>query len=235
MKSIMEEASSVAKAIEKGWVRAGKPQEFSVKVFEEAQKNFIGMTTKSAKVGLFFEENSRMPSGKPHEKRTLDRSADKNQRPKPQQQQDRQQKPAYPNSNDRSAQDRSKMQQPDRSADRQRFETKPQDKSLFAKQEQQRPPARDHGTSTSPWSPELVDTAQEWLKGSLSVLGQSNVTFAAEVERYALRVTFPKLITQNSEKEKMLFRSWAYLLMQALRQKYKRPLKGLKVILMSNA
>ena len=44
MKSIMEEASSVAKAIEKGWQRAGKPQEFTVKVFEEPQKNFIGLT-----------------------------------------------------------------------------------------------------------------------------------------------------------------------------------------------
>lgn len=231
MKSIMEEASSVAKAIEKGWVRAGKPQEFSVKVFEEAQKNFIGMTTKSAKVGLFFEESSRMLSGKPVDKKMPERSADKNQRFK---QPERSQKPQQQNQNvDRSAQDRSKTQQQERPSDRQRFE-KSQEKPPFAKQEQ-RPAQRDQGPSTSPWSPELVDTAQEWLKGSLSVLGQSNLVFSAEVERYALRVTFPRLITQNNEKEKMLFRSWAYLLMQALRQKYKRPLKGLKVILMSNA
>ncbi len=56
MKSIMEEASSIVKAIEKGWANAGKPKEFSVKIFEEPQKNFIGMTVKSAKIGIFFAE-----------------------------------------------------------------------------------------------------------------------------------------------------------------------------------
>jgi len=54
MKSIIEEASSVVKAIEKGWNSAGKPQEFSVKIFEEPEKNFWGFTTKPAKVALFI-------------------------------------------------------------------------------------------------------------------------------------------------------------------------------------
>lgn len=58
MKSILEEASTIMKAIEKGWVQAGKPREFSVKVLEEPVKNFIGMTTKSAKIGLFFDERT---------------------------------------------------------------------------------------------------------------------------------------------------------------------------------
>jgi len=55
MKSIMQEASSVIKAIEKGWETAGKPKQFSVTVFEEPKKNFIGMTVQSAKVGIFFD------------------------------------------------------------------------------------------------------------------------------------------------------------------------------------
>ncbi len=56
MKSIMEQAGSIIKAIEKAWNRADKPQDFSIKVFEHEQKNFFGMTTKPAKVGIFFEE-----------------------------------------------------------------------------------------------------------------------------------------------------------------------------------
>ncbi len=58
MKSLVEEASSVFKAIEKAWDRAGKPHEFSVKIFEESKKNFFGLTTKSAKVGIFFDERA---------------------------------------------------------------------------------------------------------------------------------------------------------------------------------
>ncbi len=56
MKSIIEEASSISKAIENGWSKAGKPKEFSVKIFEEPTKNFFGLTIKSAKIGIFFEE-----------------------------------------------------------------------------------------------------------------------------------------------------------------------------------
>ena len=54
MKSIMEEASSIIKAIEKGWTNRRQPKEFTIKIFEEPQKNFIGMTTKPAKLHLFF-------------------------------------------------------------------------------------------------------------------------------------------------------------------------------------
>jgi len=79
MKSLVEEASSIAKAIEKAWERAGKPQAFSVKIYETGEKNFLGFTKKSAKVGIFFEEeiarsNDRRPHGqnnrpqnKPHQ------------------------------------------------------------------------------------------------------------------------------------------------------------------------
>jgi predicted RNA-binding protein Jag len=59
MKSIMEEASSIIKAIEKGWASAGQPKEFTIKIFEEPQKNFIGLTTRPAKIGIFFQESAQ--------------------------------------------------------------------------------------------------------------------------------------------------------------------------------
>lgn len=59
MKSLIEEASSIAKAIEKAWDRAGKPQSFSIKIFEESTSNFLGFTKTPAKIGIFFEEQVR--------------------------------------------------------------------------------------------------------------------------------------------------------------------------------
>ena len=53
----MEEASSIAKAIETAWNRAGQPTEFSVKVLELPETSFFGLkTSKSAKVAFFFNE-----------------------------------------------------------------------------------------------------------------------------------------------------------------------------------
>src|ERR1700730_15554830 len=56
MKSIMEEASSISKAIDQAWNRAGKPMEFTIKVLETPERNLFCLTTKSAKIALFFDD-----------------------------------------------------------------------------------------------------------------------------------------------------------------------------------
>lgn len=73
MKSLMEEASSIAKAIEQGWARAGKPKEFTVRIYEEPEKNFIGLTKKPAKVAIFFKEVTPEPNRMKEIKRLVER------------------------------------------------------------------------------------------------------------------------------------------------------------------
>lgn len=67
MKSIIQEASSIQKAIEKAWIKADKPREFSVRILEEPVKNFLGFTKKMAKIALFFggsvHRDGNRPSG----------------------------------------------------------------------------------------------------------------------------------------------------------------------------
>ncbi len=101
MKSLVEEASSVVKAIEKAWNRAGNPQTFSVKVFETPETNFFGFTKKSAKVGIFFEEEPA-----PQVKKYA--STNRDQRPKPR---DREVAPAHQN-RDRRVKDDSQSSAP---------------------------------------------------------------------------------------------------------------------------
>ncbi len=53
----MEEASTISKAIENAWNRAGQPQEFTVKILEHPKTTFFGLKTeKSAKIAFFFNE-----------------------------------------------------------------------------------------------------------------------------------------------------------------------------------
>lgn len=71
MKSIVQEASSITKAIEQGWQRAGKPAEFTIKIFEQGSRGFLGFGSTPAKVGIFFKEpfeNGRRRKQSPHEK-----------------------------------------------------------------------------------------------------------------------------------------------------------------------
>lgn len=57
MKSIVEEASTLEKAVVQAWKRAGSPKKFTITVFQEAEKNFFGMTTLPAKIGFMYEES----------------------------------------------------------------------------------------------------------------------------------------------------------------------------------
>lgn len=56
MKSIIQEASSIAKAIEQGLEKAGNPRDFSIKILEYPEKNFFRLTTRSAKIALYWDE-----------------------------------------------------------------------------------------------------------------------------------------------------------------------------------
>lgn len=58
MKSIVEEASTLERAIAQAWKRAGNPKKFTITIFQEAEKNFFGMTTLPAKIGFMYEESA---------------------------------------------------------------------------------------------------------------------------------------------------------------------------------
>ena len=61
MKSVIQESSSLCKAIEQGWIKAGKPKEFSIRILQDANKNFLGITTQTAKIAVFFGRIDEKP------------------------------------------------------------------------------------------------------------------------------------------------------------------------------
>jgi hypothetical protein len=118
MKSIMEEASSISKAIENAWNRAGQPQEFSVKILEHPKTTFFGLkTSKSAKIAFFFNEviqksrehpAQRQPqqrplaSNKPGHDNTTPRRPLNQARPERPDRQERNERPERPERNERT-------------------------------------------------------------------------------------------------------------------------------------
>jgi len=54
MKSILQEAASVERAIDKAWNEAGKPKEFTIKVHDEGERNFLGMSRRLAVISILF-------------------------------------------------------------------------------------------------------------------------------------------------------------------------------------
>ena len=67
MKSIIQEASTLTKAIEQGWIKAGKPNLFSIKIMQEPSKNFIGMTMQTAKIVVFCGRLDEIDTASPQQ------------------------------------------------------------------------------------------------------------------------------------------------------------------------
>lgn len=195
----MEEASSVIKAIEKGWVQADKPQEFTVKVFEVEEKNFLGMTSKPAKIALFYKEAIPVATKQPQQR-----------------------KPQYPAPNNRDIQrDERKSEKTNRQQPRHPIIKE-------ANAEKKAPEKRE-----PVWTPDMIQHTQQWITETLSSLGKPNIASTTEVKNYYLKITFAVPLLADQNKERLLFKSFAHLIIQALRNKFKKSFKGFKIILLS--
>lgn len=185
MKSIIQEATSVIKAIEKAWYSAGQPKEFTIKVYEEPQKNFIGMTVKSAKIGIFFQEEIKK--------------------------EERQIREPY----------KKKIKETPRAE---------QKTKKVAKPEEPAPSEPEFGKRVI-WSDDMVQEAKNWIKQALAAMEKPNVRFSTDINNYYLRFVFDQPVAQTQEHERELFRSFSFLILQTLKRKFKRPLRGFKIVL----
>jgi hypothetical protein len=207
MKSIMEEASSIIKAIEKAWIQAGQPQEFSIKIFEEPQKNFIGMTIRSAKVGIFFSDT---PVQKPKKAKVVPTAATPQaikSQPKPEVKR-------VPK----------KLEVPDiqQEVSQELFHQHTQLQQVDQTIEQTKPVV---------WSESMIQDIHKWLTRTLELLHKPTDIFTLEQNHFHLRIIFQAPIFDEKTREKQLFSSLATLFLQMLKQKYKRPLRGYKLVL----
>jgi hypothetical protein len=209
MKSVIQEASSITKAIEKAWEIAGKPKNFSIKIFEEPRRNFFGMVIQSAKVGIFFQQESPI-APVPHESTKRRHTPRSPQPPHTRQHGSDQQRPVHPQHTERP----------------QRTQRSPH----VHPQEVSKPAAHE----LVQWSTDLADAAHTWLIGALNQLGKQNPEVKATTEGSLLTLSIVGAITHDSEKERAVLRSFATLLMQSLRHKLGKPLRGLKLSLRSN-
>lgn len=208
MKSIMQEASSVIKAIEKSWETAGKPKQFSITIFEEPKKNFIGMTVHSAKVGIFFDE------GAIAEKEAPKITPVKKKEPF-----------IKPQSGKEFTSNREKVENVEFETASVKTPVKPLEK----------PQHRDVAAQPKiVWTPEMVAFVQQWLSRALSTINLSHITFTLVPTHYQLVITFNKPLLAQTNKEQQLMKSFSLLLIQTLRNTFKRPLRGFKIMMTRN-
>lgn len=208
MKSIVEEASSIVKAIEKAWERADRPQEFTIKIFEDVQRGFLGMTKKQAKVGIFFADVQ--PD------RVRDTMREKVTSVSPERERVRESKSTRES---HVSHEKRRIVSPSVS-------TSSTTSATGEKGVKER---------RSPWTNEMEHAVDVWLAQLMQKSGFSDAVFTLKRSGNRLHVTFTKSLFDVQEKNIALFRSLSYLLLGMLRSKFKKEFRFLKVVLTAQA
>ena len=234
MNSIVQEAPSISKAIELAWTKAGEPQKFSIRIYEQPEKNFFGMVKKQAKIALLFEkqdvkvkkttapkkEISITKNQKTHSKQAI-----KSTRPTEKiiKQKQEPQKP-------RLAPEKIKVDKPIANKE-EKVNTKKttEPKKVTEKQKNDVPKPKK-----LIWSDEMVQVGKKWMEQMLVSIDKKNIQFSVEAKRYHLKFLFESPIAETEEKEKMIFRNSAHLIMQTVRNKFKKQFRYHKVVISSN-
>lgn len=202
MKSILQEASSVFKAVEKAWDRSGMPNEFTIKILEIGDKNFFGISKKPAIISITYDPKRQTKSIIVKK----DEVVLKNNKPL-----------VYKDKKEKSA-----------SRFIQSFLHKAADefKNINKKTK------HDYNLSENDlskkeslegWNKEFIKEISVWLKEILQIMGIDS-TFDIKVEQKILKIYIQKKILKELEEEKMFFISLSHILMQFLKRKYKKRL-----------
>lgn len=213
MKSMLHEASSIIKAVEKAWTESGKPSEFTIKILEKGEKNFIGMTTRPAIVSITYGFVSEKPKDFNVNKRFNRPQVPSQDLPKP----------AFaprPNLSKENVKNiQVKLKQPQKSV---------------VPELQQKKEIVQQDLDIQVWDSELVNFCIDNLRQLFSALG-FNSDCSTKINNRLLTVVLNKQIAVNEPDLRPVYASISHLLLQFLKKKYKKKFNGFQIIINSTS
>lgn len=204
MKSLLQEANTIERALDKAWNQAGKPKEFTIKVLDEGERNFLGLTRRPAIVSILYKP----------EKLTAAPMISRNKEERSGEKHERRERTMQTARNNQEA-----TRRPDNNNDRSR---------RYAGTEEQRT-AFNRAKSTDSWQDEWRDFVLSEIEALLSHMGISVRLSAQTTADKVLTVSLDRAILESDEDQRMLFATLSYLSIQLLKRNYKSRFAGYRV------
>jgi len=85
----------------------------------------------------------------------------------------------------------------------------------------------------SKWSDQRVAMAQDWLKNILKLMGKEGIAFETSVTDATLHIVFKSPLLAESKSERFVFASISHLMMETLRNKSKKILRNMRIMISS--
>lgn len=199
MKSILQEANSIERAIDKAWNQAGKPKEFTIKVLDEGERNFLGLSRRPAIVTILYKPEKIT---NPQQPRTRE------DRPR-----DNERRESRGNNGPR-VHDNSRRQEEQRPR---RYTGTEEQRTAF------------NTVKNEGWRDEWKDFVVSEIRELLKHMGIGVGIDAQVSGDKLLTISFAQAVLDNEEEQRMLFATLSYLAIQLLKRTYKSRFIGYRI------
>ena len=212
MKSILQEANSIERAIDKAWNQAGKPKEFSIKVLDEGERNFLGLSRRPAIVTILYKP----------EKVTSPQNARKEERSGGEREERRDRRERMYNNRDARQENQAQTRQQEP-----RRQEQPATRRYAGTDEQR---TAFQNSLEQGWRDQWKDYVVSELRELLRMMGITVMIEASVMNEKTLSITFAQSVLDNDEEQRMLFATLSYLGLQLLKRMYKSRFIGYKIL-----
>jgi len=201
MKSILQEGNSIERAIDKAWNQAGKPKEFTIKILEEGERNFLGLSRRPAIVTIFYKpEKATAPQQGSEKSSRNDRHDRRDRRDREVQQQE------------------ARTQEHVKKAATRRYAGTDEQRAAFT--------AKGQEGWTEEWRL-FVENAMRDLVKQMGYDIDLDVVIQGDK---VLTISFKQMFLEDEEEQKMLFSTFSYIAMQFLKRHYKNRFTGHRIM-----
>lgn len=241
MRSFLVQASSVEKAIEKGWAEAGAPTEFTVKIHDFGEKGFFGITKKQAIISIIYEPqkqtglaSSQQQSSQPQQQRPqpIQRNYDGDTRRHPQHTKRQPHRPTHQH----APQTQASQTHVSQTQVSQTHASQPQTSHIESQTQVSQTQVSQAQVSQQQeilfWNDALVKDVSEWLTDLVKIMN-FQVPFNVKINKKNLSFIFDRNVLESRDEERLLFSGLSYLLVQSLKKKYKKKFQGYRLIITS--
>jgi hypothetical protein len=77
----------------------------------------------------------------------------------------------------------------------------------------------------------MVSFAQEWMQETLTLSGLPSMQIKSHVSQNFLKLILDQPISEDPRQEEMLLRSWSNLAYEALLEKFRPVMRGLRIVI----
>jgi hypothetical protein len=251
MKSLLQEGSSIIRAVEAAWIKAGMPVEFSIKVLKNEEQRFLGIAWKNSvvvSISYDFAHHDKRPSHQKSDNKQDQKKSFNHQDILEKVMRDTERLQAETNcfAEDKKVLEKRVIEKPKKQQEKKVDATEKALSSEVVKnskkneQKKVEKPVKSEESSLEVsdngevehkerWTEPMIQAVEAFLKSIFTIM-ELQAPFIHKVDGFQLRILFEQPLYENNDQAYRVYTSLAFLMLQMIKKEFKKKFKGYRVV-----